>query len=166
LEYKQQQAADHLERIGGLVLPVMKPIVPSEKTRFYRNKLDYTFASHRWLTRDEMTAKKAWTEANPDLPSPPPEPALGYHIPRKYDQVFDVKECHLQPDPSNAIRLAVKDEAVKNNIPFFDLRKQIGFLRTITIRTANTGEVMIILQVVYDKMEWIEKILLRLEREF
>src|SRR5690606_878480 len=88
------------------------------------------------------------------------------HIPRKYDQVFDVKECHLQPDPSNAIRLAVKDEAVKNNIPFFDLRKQIGFLRTITIRTANTGEVMIILQVVYDKMEWIEKILLRLEREF
>lgn len=166
LEYKQQQAADHLERIGGLVLPPMKPIVPSEKTRFYRNKLDYTFASHRWLTRDEMTAKKAWTEANPDLPSPLPEPALGYHIPRKYDQVFDVKECHLQPDPSNAIRLAVKDEAVANNIPFFDLRKQIGFLRTITIRTANTGEVMIILQVVYDKMEWIEKILHRLERDF
>ena len=166
LEYKQQQAADHLERIGGLALPPMKPIVPSEKTRFYRNKLDYTFASHRWLTWEEMSAKKAWVEANPDLQSPPPEPALGYHIPRKYDQVFDVKECHLQPDPSNLIRFAVKDEAVKNNIPFFDLRKQIGFLRTITIRTANTGEVMIILQVVYDKMEWIEKILLRLERDF
>ena len=94
------------------------------------------------------------------------EPALGYHIPRKYDLVFDVKVCHLQPEPSDAIRLATRDEAIKNNIPFFDLRKQIGFLRTITIRTANTGEVMIILQVTYDKMEWIEKILKRLEHDF
>ncbi|HEX8039613.1 MAG TPA: 23S rRNA (uracil(1939)-C(5))-methyltransferase RlmD, partial [Chryseosolibacter sp.] len=94
------------------------------------------------------------------------EPALGYHIPRKYDKVFDVNQCHLQPDPSNAIRLAAKDEAIRNGIPFFDLRKQIGFLRTLTIRTAITGEVMVILQVTYDKMEWIEKILGRLERDF
>ena len=77
-----------------------------------------------------------------------------------------MKECHLQSDPSNAIRLAVRDEAVKESIPFFDLRKQVGFLRTITIRTAITGETMVILQVTYDKMEWIEKILLRLERDF
>jgi 23S rRNA (uracil1939-C5)-methyltransferase len=96
----------------------------------------------------------------------PPEPALGYHIPRKFDLIFDVKICHLQSDPSDAIRLAVKDEALKNNISFFELRKQIGFLRTITIRTANTGEVMIILQVTEDKMEWTEKILQRLERDF
>lgn len=164
LEYKQQQAVDHLERIGGLVLPPISPIVPSAKTRFYRNKLDYTFSAQRWLTREELHAQKAL--ALEGMNGQPPEPALGYHIPRKYDLVFDVKVCHLQPDPSDAIRLAVKDEALKHNIPFFDLRKQIGFLRTITIRTANTGEVMIILQVTYDKMEWTEKILQRLEKDF
>lgn len=155
LRYKQQQVIDHLERIGGLVLPEPTPILPSSQTRLYRNKLDFTFSAQRWLTRKEMAD-----------PNTQPEPALGYHIPRKYDKVFDVQECHLQADPSNAIRLAARDEAVKNNIPFFDLRKQIGFLRTLTIRTANTGEVMIILQVTYDKMEWIEAILKRLERDF
>ena len=164
LAYKQQQAADHLERIGGLELPPVNPIVGSRNTRYYRNKLDFTFSAQRWLTREEMTSRK---EAENSGASPvPAEVALGYHIPRKYDLVFDVKTCWLQPDPSNAIRLAVRDEAIKNNIPFFDLRKQIGFLRTITIRTANTGEVMIILQVTYDKMEWTEKILNRLQNDF
>jgi 23S rRNA (uracil1939-C5)-methyltransferase len=167
LLYKQKQVVDNLERIGGLELPAITPILGSAKTRFYRNKLDYTFSAERWLSKDELTARKA---VSPDGWVPklhtPEDVALGYHIPRKYDLVFDVVECHLQPDPSNAIRLAVKDEAVKNNIPFFDLRKQIGFLRTITLRTANTGETMVILQVTYDKMEWIEKILLRLERDF
>jgi 23S rRNA (uracil1939-C5)-methyltransferase len=163
LKYKQQQATDHLQRIGGLDLPAIDAIVASEKTRGYRNKLDYTFSAQRWLTYEELAAKK---ELDAQGLRSEPEPALGYHMPRKYDLVFDVKICHLQPEPSDAIRLAVKDEAIKNGIPFFDLRKQIGFLRTITIRTANTGEVMVILQVTYDKMEWIEKILKRLERDF
>jgi 23S rRNA (uracil1939-C5)-methyltransferase len=158
LQYKQQQVVDNLERIGGLTLPAVTPIFPSSRTRFYRNKLDFTFSAQRWLTWDELETVKAGTMED--------EPALGYHIPRKYDKVFDVNQCHLQPDPSNAIRLAAKDEAIQNNIPFFDLRKQIGFLRTLTIRTAITGEVMVILQVTYDKMEWIEKILKRLEKDF
>lgn len=158
LRYKQQQVVDNLERIGDLTLPEISPIFPSEKTRYYRNKLDFTFTAQRWLTNDEIARVKAGEMED--------EPALGYHIPRKYDKVFDVNQCHLQPDPSNAIRLAAKDEAQRHNIPFFDLRKQIGFLRTLTIRTANTGEVMIILQVTYDKMEWIEQILRRLERDF
>lgn len=155
LRYKQKQVIDNLERIGGLELPPPRPIIPSQRTRFYRNKLDFTFSSQRWLTRKELAS-----------PENNAGPALGYHIPRKYDKVFDVSECHLQPDPSNAIRLAARDEAIRNNIPFFDLRKQVGFLRTLTIRTANTGEVMVILQVTYDKMEWIEKILRRLEDDF
>jgi 23S rRNA (uracil1939-C5)-methyltransferase len=157
LHYKQRQVVDNLERLGGLTLPPLIPILGSAKTRYYRNKLDYTFSAQRWRTWAEMSDENKPGEG---------EVALGYHIPRKYDLVFDVKECHLQPDPSNRIRLAVKDEAVKHNIPFFDLRKQIGFLRTITIRTANTGETMVILQVTYDKMEWIELILQRLERDF
>lgn len=177
LHYKQKQVVDNLERIGGLTLPEVSPIFPSGRTRFYRNKLDFTFSAQRWLTWDELENVMAGKMED--------EPALGYHIPRKYDKVFDVSQCHLQPDPSNAIRLAVKDEALKNNIPFFDLRKQIGFLRTLTIRTANTQmsgetnakeglssvasakeEVMVILQVTYDKMEWTEKILSRLEKDF
>lgn len=159
LLYKHKQVIDNLERIGGLKLPPARTIIPSAKTRFYRNKLDYTFSSQRWLTWSELDSSKIADEYVP-------QPGLGYHIPRKYDKVFDVVECHLQPDPSNAIRLAVRDEALKNNIPFFDLRKQIGFLRTLTIRTTNTGEVMIILQVTYDKMEWIELILKRLQHDF
>jgi 23S rRNA (uracil1939-C5)-methyltransferase len=159
LQYKQKQVTDNLERLGGLTLPSVNPILGSAKTRFYRNKLDFTFSAQRWLTRAEVSQSDNSIANNT-------EPALGYHIPRKYDKVFDVIECHLQADPSNAIRLAARDEAIKNNIPFFDLRKQIGFLRTLTIRTANTGEVMVILQVTYDKMEWIEKILKRLEQDF
>jgi 23S rRNA (uracil1939-C5)-methyltransferase len=168
LAYKQRQVTDNLLRLGGLVLPPVTPIYPSARTRYYRNKLDFTFSAQRWLTHSEMENVKAGTMDD--------EPALGYHIPRKYDKVFDVNQCHLQADPSNAIRLAVKDEAIRNNIPFFDLRKQIGFLRTVTIRTAQAiaepdaaataGEVMVILQVTYDKMEWIERILSRLERDF
>jgi 23S rRNA (uracil1939-C5)-methyltransferase len=158
LQYKQQQVVDNLERLGGLTLPGINPIIGSAKTRFYRNKLDYTFTAQRWLTRKELDASA--TGGREELPG------LGYHIPRKYDKVFDVTECHLQADPSNAIRLAARDEAIRNNIPFFDLRKQVGFLRTLTIRSANTGEVMVILQVTYDKMEWIEAILNRLEKDF
>lgn len=158
LRYKQKQVVDNLARIGGLILPEVTPIFPSAHTRFYRNKLDYTFSAQRWLTWDELETVKTGKMDD--------EPALGYHIPRKYDKVFDVNQCHLQPDPSNAIRLAAKDEAIRHNIPFFDLRKQIGFLRTLTIRTAITKEVMVILQVTYDKMEWIEQILQRLEKEF
>ncbi len=156
LDYKHRQVVDNLERLGGLTLPTVNPIMGSEQIRHYRNKLDYTFSANRWLTKDEMTKGIAFGD-----------PALGYHIPRMYDKVFDVKECHLQPDPSNAIRLAVKEICVREQIPFFDLRKQIGFLRTLTIRTTGDAtEVMIILQVVYDKMEWTGKILEELEQRF
>ena len=155
LHYKQQQVIDHLERIGGLQLPPVKPILGSQQEKYYRNKLDYTFSANRWLTREELSEGKSFGD-----------PGLGYHIPRMYDKVFDVAECFLQPDPSNAIRLDVKATALQEQIPFFDLRKQVGFLRTLTIRTANTGEVMIILQVTYDKMEWIEKIMESLAAKF
>jgi 23S rRNA (uracil1939-C5)-methyltransferase len=162
LQYKQRQVVDNLERIGGLRLPPIDTIVGAPAIQYYRNKLDFTFSAQRWLSADEMSARKAATGS----PWGEPEPALGYHIPRKYDLVFDVKACHLQADPSNAIRLAVRDEALRHNIPFFDLRRQTGFLRTLTIRTTTAGEVMIILQVTHDRMDWVDLLLSRLEREF
>ena len=159
LFYKQKQVVDNLERIGGLKLPEIKPILPSGKTRYYRNRLDFTFSAERWRTKEEMV-----TVAIEGFG--PPRPALGFHIPRMYDKVFNVEECHLQSDPSNAIRLAVKETAIREGIDFFDLRKQIGFLRSLTIRTANTGEVMTILQVAYEKMEWVELIIDMLSAKF
>ncbi|HEY8936671.1 MAG TPA: 23S rRNA (uracil(1939)-C(5))-methyltransferase RlmD [Cyclobacteriaceae bacterium] len=155
LFYKQKQVVDNLERIGGLTLPTVDAIVPSAKIKNYRNRLDFTFSAQRWLTREEIETHGVFTE-----------PALGFHMPKKFDKIFDVETCHLQDDPSNPIRLAVKDEALKHSIPFFNLRDHVGFLRTLTIRTATTGEVMIILQVFSDKMEWIDIILSRLERDF
>lgn len=168
LHYKQKQVVDNLERLGGLKLPGIQPIIGSANTQYYRNKLDFTFSAQRWLTREEMHTRKSepGRDENDRNLHTPEDVALGYHIPRKYDLVFDVNRCYLQPDPSNDIRLAVRDEAMKASIPFFDLRKQVGFVRTITIRTANTGETMVILQVTYDQPEWIELILRRIEREF
>jgi len=157
LKYKQQQVVDNLERIGGLTLPEITPILASKNTNYYRNKLDYTFTANRWLTKAELAV--AIEEKRYDV-------GLGYHIPRMYDRVFDVNNCYLQPEPSNAIRLLTKKVAVENAIPFFDLRKQVGFLRTLTIRTTTTGEVMIILQVTYDEMKWIELMLKTLTDAF
>jgi 23S rRNA (uracil1939-C5)-methyltransferase len=168
LVYKQQQVVDHLERIGGLTLPEISPIIASKNTRYYRNKLDYTFTASRWLTREELEQKKSFEQFS-TAESREAEAGLGYHIPRMYDRVFDVKNCYLQPDPSNAIRLLAKKTALENNIPFFDLRRQVGFLRTLTIRTSGTGpamEIMIILQVTYDEMKWIDKILSALTETF
>ncbi len=159
LGYKQQQVIDNLERLGGLTLPPLLPIVASEKTTHYRNKLEYSFTAKRWLTWEEMN------NPSPDPLSPGREVSegrgegLGYHLPKSFDKVFDVKNCYLQPEPSNSIRLAIKELAVKERIPFFDLRSQQGFLRTLCIRTANTGETMVILQVTVNNKEWLDLIL-------
>ena len=169
LQYKHQQVIDNLERLGGLQLPSVMPIHGSTKEKYYRNKLDFTFSSNRWLTNAELTERNSSGDMGVDHQSAGAvsnDSGLGYHIPRMYDKVFDVKECYLQPGPSNDIRLTVREVALRERIPFFDLRKQIGFLRTLTVRTANTGEVMVILQVTYDQMEWIEKILIALSEKF
>jgi 23S rRNA (uracil1939-C5)-methyltransferase len=155
LQYKHQQVRDNLERIGGLDLPPFKDIIGSTREKYYRNKLDFTFTSNRWLTKEEMQSGRSFGDSG-----------LGYHIPRMYDKVFNVDECFLQPAPSNDIRLTVRDTALEAGIPFFDLRLQVGFLRTLTIRTANSGEVMVILQVTYDRMDWIELILKALTEKF
>jgi 23S rRNA (uracil1939-C5)-methyltransferase len=155
LQYKQQQVIDNLERLGGLTLPEIKPILASRKIKHYRNKLEFSFTSYRWFTREEMESEKELSRNG-----------LGYHLPKSFDKVFDVEHCYLQPEPSDGIRLAIKEVALRENIPFFDTKRQTGFLRTLGIRTAlptgqagNTGEVMVILQVTSHNKEWIEKIL-------
>ncbi|MGM9775020.1 MAG: 23S rRNA (uracil(1939)-C(5))-methyltransferase RlmD [Candidatus Egerieousia sp.] len=136
LEFKQQQVVDQLTRIGHLTLPEISPILGSEKTQFYRNKLEYTFSDRRWVFNDEGPIDEMSEEQLL---------ALGFHIPMSFSKVLDIKECKLQREPSNAIRLFVKDYAIKHNLKFFDLYRHTGFLRNLVIRTASNGEVMIIL---------------------
>ena len=160
LHYKQQQVMDSLERIAGISFPSLRPIKASVKTREYRNRLDFTATDRRWFTHEEVKGLQGKVK---ELPA---EPGLGFHIPKKFDQVFDVQYCWLQGEPSNAIRLAVKTIAAEHGIPFFNLRQQTGYLRTVTIRTTTTGEVMVIIQVAEDKPEWLELLMGNLANRF
>lgn len=136
LKYKQKQVFDNLTRIGKVELPEFRPILGSEKTRFYRNKLEFTFSNKRWLTEEEVKQDVKYDQMN----------AVGFHIPGVFDKVLAIDKCWLQDDISNQIRNAVRDYAYAHNFPFFDLRTQEGLLRNIMIRTSSTGELMVVLQ--------------------
>lgn len=135
LKYKQQQVVDNLQRIGKVALPAISPILPSDSTRYYRNKLEFTFSNKKWLTREQI-------QSGDDID----RTALGFHMPGRFDKVLDIEHCHLQPDPSNAVRLAVRDYARKHELDFFDLVQMHGLVRNLIIRTASTGETMVIVQ--------------------
>lgn len=136
--YKQQEVENNLRRIGGLDLPEPLPIIGCENEYFYRNKLEFSFASRRWYTREELASLGEIERF---------DPALGFHIQGRWDKVLDVEKCLLQPDPSNAIRDEIKRYALEHSLEFFDLRENTGFLRTIMVRTsATTGQVMLLVQ--------------------
>lgn len=156
LEFKQQQVIDHFTRIGGLEIPDPEPILPSQKTRYYRNKLEFTFTSRRWLTDQEIASGNTISEFR----------AAGFHIPGRFDKVFDVSNCYLQEEPSNSIRLAVREYAIENGMDFFDLVRQEGFLRTLIIRTSSAGEVMVILVFFRENTELREGLLNHLAASF
>ncbi|MEQ8909437.1 MAG: 23S rRNA (uracil(1939)-C(5))-methyltransferase RlmD [Vicingaceae bacterium] len=134
LRNKQRTVVDALERIAKVELPEINAILPSQKTTFYRNKLEFTFSNKEWLTKEQIDSEKEFESRN----------ALGFHVPGRFDKVLDIKKCWLQADPSNTIRNWVKDYALENNLAFFDLRDQHGFLRNLIIRTSSTGEIMVI----------------------
>nr|WP_139237240.1 23S rRNA (uracil(1939)-C(5))-methyltransferase RlmD [Pontibacter akesuensis] len=155
LYYKQKQVKDNLERIGKVPLPEFDPILGSAKTRYYRNKLEYTFSNNGWLTKEQINSSEEFDRN-----------ALGFHIPGRFDKILDIKHCYLQPDPSNAIRLEVKRYAREHSLPFIDLVKHVGYMRNLIIRTANTGEVMVIVQVFEDKPEEMEALMQHLATTF
>jgi len=143
LHYKEKQVKDNLTRIGKTELPVINPIIGSEEIYMYRNKLEYTFSHKRWLTKEEVISDTKFEK----------EDALGFHIPGLFDKVLDIKECHLQPDPSNSIRNAVRQYAHDKDLQFFDLREQMGFLRNIVIRNSLEGNVMVIVVFFHEDVE-------------
>ena len=143
LFYKNNEVFNNLKRIGKVELPDFEPILGSEKQFFYRNKMEFSFSDSRWLTEDEIESAETLTERN----------ALGFHIPKMWDKILDIRKCHLQEDPSNAIRNSVKNFAIENGLTFFNARNHTGLLRTLMIRTASTGELMVLVQFFENDME-------------
>ncbi len=136
LFYKNQEVYNNLKRIGKIELPEFEPILGSEKQLFYRNKMEFSFSNARWLTEDEIKSGEELGREN----------ALGFHIPKMWDKILDIKKCHLQQDPSNALRNEIRDFANKHAMEFYNPRENSGFLRTLMIRTASTGEIMVLIQ--------------------
>ena len=137
LFYKNQEVYNNLKRIGKIELPEFEPILGSEKQFFYRNKMEFGFSDTRWLSETEIKSEDQ---------SLSKIPALGFHIPRMWDKILDIEKCWLQEDPSNAIRNEIKHFATENDMTFFNARNHEGLLRTLMIRTASTGEIMVLIQ--------------------
>lgn len=156
LEFKQQQVEDQLVRIGRLDLPEISPILGSQKQQYYRNKLEFTFSDKRWV--------ESLSEA--ENLSDQEKLGLGFHIMGMFDKVLDIKKCYLQEEPSNKIRLFIKDYAIKNNISFFNLREQTGLLRNMVVRTTTTNEVMLIIVFSSDEPEIIENLMNSVAKQF
>ena len=156
LKHKQIEVENNLRRIGKVELSEITPILGSAKTTFYRNKLEFTFSNRRWRTYEEMLEEKEFDTMN----------AVGFHIPGMFDKVLDINKCWLQDDIQNQIRNEIRLYALKNNLSFFDLRIQEGFLRTMMVRTTSTGELMIILVFFHEDKTEREKLLQHIADKF
>lgn len=148
LRYKQQQVKDHFERIGKLSTETMKPILGSEKDYEYRNKLEFTFSNRRWLTEEELRQEE---DVNMD--------GLGFHLPGIFDRILDLNNCYLQPSPSNDIRLALRQYTAEQHLSYYDNRKHEGLMRNVIIRTANSGDVMVIVVFARNKPDKIHPLM-------
>lgn len=133
IKAKQQQIVDNLTRIGHIQLPEISPILGSEKTRAYRNKLEFGFSDRRWILADEPMDVAQHN-------------ALGFHITGAFDKILDISQCSLMDDLQNSIRNSIRDYAIENGLVFYDLRNNTGLLRSMMVRNSNTGELMVLIQ--------------------
>ncbi|RRQ46294.1 23S rRNA (uracil(1939)-C(5))-methyltransferase RlmD [Chryseobacterium sp. SC28] len=136
LDFKHNEVVNNIKRIGGFQDFEAIPILGAPESYFYRNKMEFSFSNARWLTKYEISSEENF--GNKD--------ALGFHIPGMWSKILDLKECWLQEDPSNEIRLAVKNYAVENGLEFYDVKEQEGFLRTLMLRQNSKGEWMVLFQ--------------------
>ncbi len=156
LECKQQQVEDALLRIAKVEIPQVNGILGSAETDRYRNKLEFTFSNKCWLTFEQMNSDEIFEDRN----------ALGFHIPGAFDKVLDIKECHLQTEISDRIRLFIRSYALSHGYEFYDIKQQTGFMRNIIIRTATTGEIMLIVVFGKDDDEKINALLEAVKEKF
>jgi 23S rRNA (uracil1939-C5)-methyltransferase len=156
LKAKEEQVHDNFKHLGDFSFPDPEPILGSEETYFYRNKLEFTFSNRKWLTNYSKELDFADFNMN----------GLGFHLPGMFDRILDIENCYLQQEPSNSIRMSVRNFALQNNISFYNQRKHTGYLRNLIIRTASTGDLMVILVVGEDDQTSISRILDHLSKEF
>lgn len=156
LEVKQKQVLENFQHLGNFKFPEHFPILPSKNAFFYRNKLEFTFSNRKWLT--DYSKEIDFEDRSMD--------GLGFHLPKMFDRILDLEKCHLQKEPSNSIRLSVRDFAIQNKISFFSARKKEGFLRNLIIRSASTGDLMVILVVGFDDKPSLELIMNHLADNF
>ncbi|MEM8508293.1 MAG: 23S rRNA (uracil(1939)-C(5))-methyltransferase RlmD [Bacteroidota bacterium] len=156
LFYKQQEVENNLRRIGNLEFPKPAPIIGAKEHYFYRNKMEFSFSNSRWLSEKEIRSNKAVENRN----------ALGFHIPGMWDKILDIKKCYLQTDPSNALRLEVKEFADANGLSFFNPKQHSGLLRNLMVRISSTGEIMILIQFFEDNSEKRSLLLNHLKHRF
>lgn len=149
LEFKQKEVVDSLTRLGGIELPEVNPILGCKDEFRYRNKMDYAFTNRRWITEAERNSDVEILERN----------GAGFRVAGFWDKVIDLNECHLQAEPSNAIRRAARDYALVNKLSFFDIAEKEGFLRNLIIRMSSTGEIMTLFQFFYEDQEQREGLL-------
>lgn len=149
LRAKQQQVYDQLVRIGHLDIPEISPIIPSDRTEYYRNKLEFSFSSKRWIYDDEDAGSLTAAE----------KVGLGFHVGKFFDKVLDIRHCHLQKEPSNRLRLFIRDYAVRNGLEFYDIRENKGYLRNMFVRTTEDGQLMLILCFSREEKETRERML-------
>ena len=156
LEFKQNEVLNNLYKIGGIELSKFDKILECKEIYNYRNKMEFTFSNKRWLTKEEIDNKEEIIDKN----------ALGFHIPGMFDKVIDIKKCYLQKDPSNNIRISIKEFTLKNKLSFFDIKKQEGLLRNLMIRTSTTGDIMVLIQFFYEDHKKIELLMNFLKDQF
>ncbi len=162
LVYKQQQVTDQLSRIAKVPLPDILPIAGAENHTHYRNKIEYTFGNKRFIPREELRAAEG-------KPIETPEDfagAAGFHAKGVFDKIVDIEACHLQAEPTNAIRLWAKAYAIKHQLAFNDIRQHTGFMRNMQLRICTTGEVMVNVIVGEDDKEKINALLTAMQQQF
>ena len=163
LEYKQQEVADQMKRIGKVTLPEMLPAIGSEAIKAYRNKLEFTFSSKKYYTQQEIDSMPMHEDGPRGLPS---IPALGFHVPGSFDKVIDIEECHLQASLNNDIRNKVRDYALEQCIPFYDIKQHTGVLRNLMIRLCTTGDTMVNLVFAEFDQEVVEAMMEFIKNQF
>jgi len=156
LRYKRDQVVDALTRIAKVEIPDVNPTLGSKETFCYRNKLEYTFSCKCWITFEDLRSGREIADRN----------ALGFHIPGAFDKVLDIKKCWLQDDLSNRIRLFVRQYALAKGYEFYDIKAQQGLMRTLMVRIASTGEVMLIVVFARPEQEKIDDLMGAIAAEF
>jgi 23S rRNA (uracil1939-C5)-methyltransferase len=148
LQYKENEVAQNLRRLGRIELPPLMPILGCDADRRYRNKLEFTFSNRRYLLPGEISEGQEIPQSS----------ALGFHVPRLFDKVIDINTCHLMDEPTNLIRNTIRQFALQQGYPFYDIRNHTGWLRTLILRICTTGEVMVNLCIAYEDKTEIQRL--------